>query len=102
MTLDNVIMALTFLSSAIALYFAVRKQTHTEDNVDADTIASLFNTVRQLEQENKDLKKEFEAYKRTTTMQLADMASEIVRYRKWANRLVNQLENAGIVPARFE
>lgn len=102
MTLDNAVMVLTFLASAIALYFSIKKQTHDENNVDADTIASLFQTVRDLEAKNKELQREFEAYKRTTTIQLADLASEIVRYRKWANRLVNQLENAGIPPANFE
>ena len=102
MTFDNVIMALTFISSAVALYFATRKQSHDENNVDADTIASLFQTVRDLESENKRLKCEFEDYKRKTTVQLADLASEIVRYRAWAARLVKQLEQAGIVPERFE
>lgn len=95
-------MALTFLASAVALYFSLKKQSHDEDNIDADTIASLFKTVRELEGENKRLKKEFDDYKRTTTEQLAQMASEIVRYRNWAERLVRQLERAGIVPERFE
>jgi len=102
MTIDKIIMALTFLSSAIALYFAIRKQEHDIDNSDADTIASLFQTVRDLQKDNKDMQKEFEEYKRHTTEQLSDMASEIVQYRKWANRLVSQLEQAGIVPVRFE
>jgi hypothetical protein len=102
MTLDNLIMALTFLASAVALFFSIRKQTHDENNVDADTIASLFQTVRDLECENKKLKKDFDDYKRSTTEQLAQMATEIVKYRNWAARLVKQLENAGIVPDRFE
>jgi uncharacterized protein Yka (UPF0111/DUF47 family) len=101
-SIDNLIMALTFISSAVALFFAIRRQTHDEDKVDADTIASLFQTVRELEAENKEMKKEFEAYKRTTTLQLADMASEIVRYRIWANKLVRQVESAGIVPVKLE
>ena len=124
MTFENVIMALTFISSAVALYFATRKQSHDEDKCDADTIASLFQTVRELEADNKQIKDDAEAdrvkleekfrcendkikkeladYKRTTTQQLAEMASEIVRYRNWAARLVKQLEQAGIVPERFE
>jgi len=102
MTFENVIMALTFISSAVALYFATRKQSHDEDKCDADTIASLFQTVKGLEQENKALKKELDDYKRKITEQLAQMASEIVRYRNWAARLVKQLEQAGIVPERFE
>jgi hypothetical protein len=102
MTLDNIVMALTFLASAVALFYSIRRQTHDEDKVDADTIASLFQTVRDVEAENKAIKKEFEEYKRVTSLQMADLASEIVRYRKWANRLVKQLENAGIVPDRLE
>lgn len=102
MTIDNVVMALTFIASAVALFYSIRKQTHDEEKTDADTIASLFQTVRDLEKENKEMKKEFDEYKRNTTLQLADLASEIVKYRKWANRLVKQLESAGIVPDRFE
>jgi hypothetical protein len=102
MTIDNLIMALTFISSAVALFFAIRKQDHDVDKADADTISSLFQTVRDLQAENKQMQKDFDDYKRTTTMQLADMASEIVRYRNWAKRLVKQLESAGIVPDRFE
>jgi hypothetical protein len=100
--METIITVLSFLASAVAIFFAIKKQSHDENNVDADTISSLFQTVKDLECENRQIKKDFEEYKRTTNEQLADLASEVVRYRKWAKRLVSQLESAGIVPARFE
>lgn len=102
MTIDTAIMVLAFLSSSVALYFSIRRQSHDEDKCDADTIASLFETVKGLEKENREIKQEFEKYKRETSQQLGELASEIVRYRKWAKRLVSQLDSAGITPARFE
>jgi hypothetical protein len=102
MTVDKAIMVLAFLASAVSLYFSIKRQTHDENKVDADTIASLFQTVRDLECENRAIKRELEEYKRDTAVQLGELASEIVRYRKWAKRLVSQLESAGITPARLE
>jgi hypothetical protein len=102
MTVDKAIMVLAFLASAVSLYFSIKRQTHDENKVDADTIASLFQTVRDLECENRAIKKEFAEYKATMNAQVADLASEIVKYRRWAKRLVSQLESAGITPSRLE
>jgi ABC-type transporter Mla MlaB component len=102
MTIDNIVLALTFIASAVALFFSIRKQKHDVNKVDADTIASLFQTVRELGKENKEIRLEFAEYKRVTSAQLGELSSEIVRYRKWAKRLVTQLDSAGIAPARFE
>ena len=102
MTLDHVFMAAAFIASAVSLYFSIRRQKHDVNNVDADTISSLFQTVRDLECENRDIKKQFAEYKREMNAQVADLANEIVRYRRWAKRLVSQLESAGITPSRLE
>jgi hypothetical protein len=102
MTIDKAIMILAFIASGVSLYFSIRRQKHDVGKVDADTIASLFQTVRDLECENRAIKREFAEYKASTNTQLADLASEIVRYRKWAKRLVTQLEGAGIPPVKFE
>jgi hypothetical protein len=102
MTIDKAIMIAAFILSAVSLYFAIKRQSHDEDKVDADTIASLFQTVRDLECENRAIKKEFAEYKTQMNNQIADLANEIVRYRRWAKRLVSQLESAGITPSRLE
>jgi uncharacterized protein YlxW (UPF0749 family) len=113
MTLDNAIMALTFISSAIALFFATRKQKHDEQNLDADTISKLYDLIDKqegryqafkVESENRiqTLQNEFDAYKNSTSAQIADIASDNVKLRRWAKRLIAQLEAAGIVPVKFD
>ena len=120
MTLDDIIMALTFISSAVALYFATKKQKHDEAkidadtaNLDADTIGKLYGLVDKqevryqafkAESDNRydALRSEFDAYKNSTNVQIAEIASENVKLRRWAKRLVRQLEEAGITPVRFE
>jgi len=113
MTLDNAIMALTFISSAIALFFATRKQKHDEQNLDADTISKLYDLIDKqegryqafkVESDNRynALRNEFDTYKNSTTTQISEIASENVKLRRWAKRLVKQLEEAGISPVKFE
>ena len=113
MTLDNAIMALTFISSAIALFFATRKQKHDEQNLDADTISKLYDLIDKqegryqafkVEADNRFdfLRNEFDAYKSSTTTQISEIASENVKLRRWAKRLIKQLEEAGISPVKFE
>jgi hypothetical protein len=113
MTLDNVIMALTFISSAIALFFATRKQKHDEQNLDADTISKLYDLIDKqegryqafkVESDNhyQTLRNEFDSYKNSTNIQISEIASENVKLRRWAKRLIKQLEEAGISPVKFE
>lgn len=109
MTIDNIIMALTFLSSATALYFATKKQKHDvakidadAANIDADTIGKLYDLVDKQDAMLRVLRAEFDAYKTNTAAQIADIASDNVKLRRWAKRLVAQLEAAGIVPVKFE
>lgn len=113
MTLDNAIMALTFISSAVALFFATRKQHHDEQNLDADTISKLYDLIDKqegryqafkVESENRfqALQNEFDSYKNSTNTQIADIASENVKLRRWAKRLAKQLEEAGMTPVKFE
>ena len=102
MTLDNIVMVLTFVSSSVALYFALRKQKHDEDNIDADTIEKLYKLVKLQENRYQELRNEFDAYKVSTTQQIADIAGDNVRLRRWAKRLVAQLEAAGILPVKYE
>lgn len=113
MTFDKIIMALSFVSSAIALFFALRKQKHDEQNLDADTISKLYDLIDKqetryqafkVESNNRyeSLRNEFDKYKNSTNIQIAEIASENVKLRRWAKRLVRQLEEAGISPIKFD
>ena len=113
MTVEYIVMLLTFVLSAVALYFSTRKQKHEEAGIDADTIGKLYDLIEKQEaryqklktdQEHiyAELKAEFDHYKTSTSAQIADIASENVKLRRWAKRLVKQLEEAGISPVKFE
>ena len=102
MTVESTVMLLTFVLSAIALYFSTRKQQHEEAGIDADTIGKLYDLIEKQESRYQVLKTEFEAHKISTSSQIADIASENVKLRRWAKRLVKQLEEAGISPVKFE
>ena len=120
MTIDNFVMVATVISSIIALYFSLKKQKHEENktdadaaNLDADTIKTLYGLINEQEKNAKiykaeqealyaKLQKDFDDYKRTTSCQLADVVNENVKLRRWARKLVAQLEQAGILPTPFE
>lgn len=102
MSIDNIVALLTFLASAIAVFFSIRKQGREGKNIDADTIDKLYTTIERQEVRYENLKRDFEEYKLITTAQVASIAQENVRLRNWANRLVKQLEDAQIIPYKFE
>lgn len=113
MSAETIVMILTFISSAVALYFATRKQKHEEAGIDADTIGKLYELIDKqetryqalkTEQEAayQSLKVEFDTYKQSASAQIAEIASENVKLRRWAKRLVRQLEEAGISPVNYE
>ena len=102
MTVESMVMLLTFVLSAIALYFSTRKQGHEEAGIDADTIGKLYDLIEKQESRYQVLKTEFDAYKNSTNTQISEIASENVKLRRWAKRLVRQLEEAGISPVKFE
>jgi chromosome segregation ATPase len=56
MTFEQVFMALTFISSGIALYFSTRKQKHDNANIDADTIGKLYDLIDKQETRYQELK----------------------------------------------
>ena len=117
---DSVINIVTAVIALTALYYSIKKQGHDTaktdsegDNIDADTIKTLYELVREQEKERKtykaeqeacyaQLKREFEAYKIETTGQIADVVHENTKLRNWARRLCKQLEAAGIIPEKFE
>lgn len=128
LTLDNIVAIVTILLSAVALYYSLKKQEREERNIDADTIQKLYDTIgeqekrystlkketlieqeekyRKLEKESEDryckLREEFEDYKRAMNTQFTLLVNENVKLRAWAHKLVKQLEEAQIVPSKFE
>ena len=125
--IDTIMQAVTILVSLTALFFSVKKQGHETalidettvktasegDKIDADTIKTLYELVREQERERKaykveqeacyaQLKKEFELYKNETSAQIADVVHENKKLRTWARRLCKQLEAVGIVPEQYE
>ena len=125
--IDTIMQAVTILVSLTALFFSIKKQGHETalidettvktasegDKIDADTIKTLYELVREQERERKaykveqeacyaQLKREFEAYKIETAGQIADVVHENKKLRTWARRLCKQLEAAGIVPEQYE
>lgn len=103
MTFDNLITAFSFIGTAIAIYFSTRKQSSEVKNVDADTIAKMFANLKEQQAEYEELKLQFTTYKTNMDAQFAALASENVKLRAWARRLVRQLELAGCTtPVPFE
>ena len=125
--IDTIMQAVTIAVSLTALFFSVKKQGHETalidetaaktasegDKIDADTIKTLYDLVREQESERQkykveqeacydQLKKEFELYKNETSAQIADVVHENKKLRNWARRLCKQLEAAGIVPEQYE
>lgn len=124
---DNIINIVTAIIALTALFYSIKKQGHDEkltdnlsdkaekegDKIDADTIKTLYDLVREQENERQkykadqeasysQLKREFESYKVETSAQIADVVHENNKLRAWARRLCKQLEAAGIIPEKFE
>ena len=120
MTLDDFITIATTILSFAALYLTLKKQKHDTaktdsevDNIDADTIKTLRGLIDDQERERKvykaeqealynKLAKDFADYKTATSLQIEDIVNENVKLRRWARKLVAQLEAANIIPAPFE
>jgi len=111
--IDSIVTIISPLIAIVALYFALKKQRHEVDNIDADTIKTLYQTVHDQESNYKlykeeqekcyaKLAKDFADYKATMNAQFADVVNENVKLRKWAKKLVVQLEQAGIIPVTYE
>ena len=125
--IDTIMQGITIAVSLTALFFSIKKQgnetalidettvkTASEgDKIDADTIKTLYELVREQERERKaykveqeacyaQLKREFEAYKIETAGQIADVVHENNKLRNWARRLCKQLEAVNIIPEKFE
>jgi len=81
MTLDNMIAIGTFIISCIAIFIALRRQKHDENNVDADTINKLYATIKEQELRYRELKKELEDYKKITNAQIASLVAENAELR---------------------
>jgi flagellar motility protein MotE (MotC chaperone) len=112
MTDDSIFSIISLLISIVAVYFASKKQSSEVDNIDADTISTLYDTItkqekfykesqKEQEEQYKKLKKEFEDYKQIMNGQIEYLQKESTRWRKWAEHLDRQLKDNGIQPENF-
>lgn len=112
MTVDSIISIVSLIISFIAVYFVAKKQGSEVENIDADTISTLYDTIAkqdkyykecQKEQEEKyqKLKQEFEEYKKVMNGQIEYLQKESTRWRIWAEKLDKQLKDNGIQPESF-
>ena len=102
----------SFIASAIAIYFTIRKHGYEAENLDADTISKLHNTIREQEKRYDEsvlkaearyekMRTEFETYKEVMNTQIAYLQGEAARWRSWADKLCKQLKDNGIQPENF-
>jgi hypothetical protein len=94
------------------------------DNLEADTVQSLLNTIRDqkrdydknikdqqikydaiIKEQNSrydELKSEFEAYKKSMAIQMAYLQADANKWRGWAEKLNKQLRDNDIEPVAFK
>ena len=112
MTLNTIISVVGLIGSIIALYFSSKKNDSEVDNIDADTISTLYDTIAKQDKYYKDcqkeqadqyqkLKEEFENYKKAMNTQIEYLQKESTRWRTWAEKLSKQLKDNGIQPEIF-
>ena len=112
MTLNTIISVVGLIGSIIALYFSSKKNDSEVDNIDADTISTLYDTIAKQDKYYKDcqkeqteqyqkLKEEFENYKKAMNTQIEYLQKESTRWRTWAEKLSKQLKDNGIQPEVF-
>ena len=61
MTLNTIISVVGLIGSIIALYFSSKKNDSEVDNIDADTISTLYDTISKQDKYYKDCQKEQDA-----------------------------------------
>ena len=93
MTLDDFITIGTFVFSLVAVYLSLRKQKHDIDKIDADTISSLYDTIRKQDSLYKELKEEFHEYKRVTSQQIASLVAENADLRSKLRNYESKITN---------
>ena len=112
MTIDKIISIVSLIVSVVAVFFASKKQNSETDNIDADTISTLYDTIAKQDKYYKDckkeqdaqysqLKKEFDSYKEAMNTQMTYLQGEATRWRNWAEKLSKQLKDNGIQPEPF-
>lgn len=112
MTVDSIISIVSLIVSIVAVYFVAKKQGSEVDNIDADTISKLYDTISKQDKYYKDcqkeqadqyqkLKEEFEDYKKAMNIQIEYLQKESTKWRTWAEKLNKQLKDNGIQPEIF-
>lgn len=109
MIMDYIIPVISLIASLGAIYFTARKQSREMDNLDADTISKLYDSIDKQEkrydemvikQDNRynALKKDFESYKEVMNTELEYLRRETTKLRNWSKRLCKQLRDNKIEP----
>jgi hypothetical protein len=116
---EIIISIFSLLASGIAVYLTIKKQPSEIDNLDADSMSKMQDTIDKQEARNTRqdekyekfkeeqekkyalLRVEFDNYRKFMTQQMADLQSEASRWRTWAQKLSKQLKDAGIEPEPF-
>ena len=112
MTVDSIVSIVSLIISIVAVYFVAKKQGSEVDNIDADTISTLYDTIskqdkfykecqKESEAQYKKLKTDFDEYKRVMNSQIEYLQTESTRWRVWAEKLNKQLKDNGIQPEPF-
>lgn len=112
MTIDSIVSIVSLIASAVAVFYASKKNNSEVDNIDADTISKLYDTIAKQDKYYKEcqkeqdaqyqkLKMEFEEYKKVMNSQIEYLQKESTRWRLWAEKLDRQLKDNGIQPESF-
>lgn len=88
----------SLIASIFAVFYTLKKQSSEVNNLDADTIFKLHQSLKESDARYKSIQKEFEEYKRAINTQVEYLQSEVAKYRIWAEKLSKQLRDNNITP----
>jgi len=104
---------ISIIISLLALFFTAKKQIHEADNIDADTILKLHETIDKqdkrydnmvLKQDTRynELLADIEKYKKETNDELEKVRCESEKLRAGIRKLIKQLHDNHIEPVDIE
>ena len=102
MTVDNIVMIVSAVTSAIALYYATKKQKHEEASIDSDTINKLYATIKDQDERNNQLRDIFDARVGKLEARITALEEENELLKDWAERLVAQVKSLGHEPVKIK
>ena len=72
MTLNTIISVVGLIGSIIALYFSSKKNDSEVDNIDADTISTLYDTISKQDKYYKDCQKQIAFHQQYNSKSLSN------------------------------